>query len=314
MGSVMAADNMAAENVSPENMAAEAIEVKGYAPEQARWYCDQLERGRILFFREVPFELPEDDRKFLLSRNAAESRFHKNISYRPASDVLRGFADASDHKRLQRVMRHFSQEAARFVAKFLAPYAGRLNLDFASFRPLEERGRDLPLHKRNDLMHVDAFPTRPTHGGRILRVFVNVNPSAGRVWKVGAPFHAFVPGIMQTHCVQPPHRGPVGRVLARAGARMGLPVRDRSRYDEFMLYLHDWLKENADFQKYSASREVAFPPGCFWMVYTDGVPHAVLSGQFALEQTFIIPRQALVSPEAAPVGVLESLTGRPMAN
>jgi 3-deoxy-D-manno-oct-2-ulosonic acid (Kdo) hydroxylase len=304
MGSVMAA----------ENMASQAVEVKGYAPEQARWYCDQLERGQVLFFREVPFEFPEDDRKFLLSRNAAESRFHKNISYRPARDVVRGFADASDRKRLQRVMRQFSQEAARFVAKFLAPYAGRLKLDFASFRPLEEQGRELPLHKRNDLLHMDAFPTRPTHGGRILRVFVNINPSASRVWRVGAPFHAFVPGILRAQRLHPPHRGKVGRMLARTGARLGLPVRDRSRYDEFMLYLHDWLKENADFQKNSSKREVAFPPGSFWMVYTDGVPHAVMSGQFALEQTFIIPPESLVSPEAAPIRVLEAATGTPMAN
>jgi len=25
-------------------------------------------------------------------------------------------------------------------------------------------------------MHVDAFPGRPTHGGRILRVFANIKP------------------------------------------------------------------------------------------------------------------------------------------
>jgi hypothetical protein len=80
-----------------------------------------------------------------------------------------------------------------------------------------------------------------------------------------------------------------------------------------MLYLHDWLKENDDFQKNSTKFELQFPPGCFWMVYTDGVPHAVMSGQFALEQTFIIPARALVSPEAAPVRVLEATTGMRMA-
>ncbi|HEY6306547.1 MAG TPA: Kdo hydroxylase family protein [Candidatus Angelobacter sp.] len=297
-----------------DNLASQTIEVTGYAPEQARWYCDQLERGQVLVFREVPFDFPGDDRKFLLARSAAESRFHKNISYRPASGNLRGSAGRSDHERLQRVMRNFSQQAAQFVSRFLAPYAGQLKLDFASFRPLAEEGRELPLHKRNDLLHVDAFPTRPTRGGRILRAFININPSAGRVWRVGAPFHAFVPGFVRAQQLDPPYRGATARVLARAGAKLGLPVRDRSRYDEFMLYLHDWLKENADFQKNSPKREVVFPPGCFWMVYTDGVPHAVMSGQFALEQTFIIPPQALVSPEAAPVRVLESATGTRMVN
>ena len=30
-----------------------------------------------------------------------------------------------------------------------------------------------------------------------------------------------------------------------------------------------------------------------WLVYTDGVPHSVLSGQHALEQTFIISRKGI---------------------
>jgi 3-deoxy-D-manno-oct-2-ulosonic acid (Kdo) hydroxylase len=297
-----------------ESLAAQAVEVSNYAPEQARWYCDQLEHGQVLLFRTVPFDFPDEDRRFLLSRHAAESRFHKNISYRPASDVLRGFADAADRERLQHVMRGFSEQAAGFVAKFLSPYAAQLKLDFASFRPLEEQERDLPLHKRNDLLHVDAFPSRPTRGARILRVFVNINPAAGRVWNVGAPFHSFVPEILRAQHLNPPGRGKAAQMLARVGGALGLAVPDRSRYDEYMLYLHDWLKENSDFQKTSPKREIIFPPGCCWMVFTDGVPHAVMSGQFALEQTFIIPPQALVSPDTAPLRVLEAATGKAMVN
>jgi hypothetical protein len=48
-------------------------------------------------------------------------------------------------------------------------------------------------------------------------------------------------------------------------------------------------------------------------VFTDGVPHAALSGQFALEQTFIIPPDALVTPDAAPIRVLEKLCARALA-
>jgi hypothetical protein len=291
------------------------VDVTGSAPERSREWCDQLERGQVLFFQNVPFAFPEEDKKFLLSQKQADSRFHKNISYKPANDVLNGVSAGSpDRERLHRVMRSFSAEITRFVSSFLSPYAGRLKLDYASFRPLEEQARDLPLHKRNDLLHVDAFPTRPTHGGRILRVFVNINPEAGRVWKVGEPFHVFLPKVMQSQTIHPHHRGPAGRLLASVASKLGLPVPDRSRYDEFMLYLHDWLKENDDFQKKAASREISFPPGCCWMVYTDGVPHAVMSGQYALEQTYIVPAQALVNPEAAPVNVLQSVTGKQMLN
>src|SRR5258708_10384844 len=297
------------------SQALSVLEVAGYAPDQARWYCDHLEQGKVLFFRHVTFEFLEEGRNFLLSQKQTGSRFHKNISYRPATDALKGIDGGStDLERLHRVMRSFSSEAARFVAKFLAPYAGKMKADFASFRPIEEQGRDLPLHKRNDLLHVDAFPTRPTRGGRILRVFINVNPSVPRVWNVGEPFHIFLPKLMQGQRLAPPHRGPAAQWLAHVAAQLGLPVPDRSRYDEFMLYLHDWLKESSDFQKNSPSQEIVFPPGCCWMVYTDGVPHAALSGQFALEQTFIVPPEALVSPQAAPVRVLESATGMRMVN
>src|SRR5437764_4867581 len=42
--------------------------------------------------------------------------------------------------------------------------------------------RQLAQKSRNDLIHVDAFPTRPTNGNRILRVFSNISPDIPRVW------------------------------------------------------------------------------------------------------------------------------------
>jgi hypothetical protein len=42
------------------------------------------------------------------------------------------------------------------------------------------------------------------------------------------------------------------------------------------------------------------------------VPHAVESGQNAVEQTFSVPCEALLRPELAPVRVLERLCGAPL--
>lgn len=296
------------------NLSPAMVEIAGFAPEQARRYCEQLEHGKVLFSRAVPFDFPQGDIEFLLSQKQTGSRFHKNVSYRPAADLLKGDDSAgADRERLHAILRNFSKQVTGFVGKYLAPYAGKFKLDYASYRPLEEQGRDLPLHKRNDLLHVDAFPTRPMKGARILRTFVNINPSAPRVWNVGEPFHEFFPKVAGRNRLNPPHRGVLSTAMAGLASKVGLPVADRSRYDEYMLYLHDWLKENDDFQKNSTKFELQFPPGCFWTVYTDGVPHAVMSGQYALEQTFIIPAEALVSPEAAPVRVLEAATGMRMA-
>src|SRR5947209_17347093 len=207
------------------------VEIAQIEPQRTRWYCDQLERGKVLFFRGIPFDFPQDDRDFLLSQKQTGSRFHKNISYRPTKDILKGVSsDSPDRERLQRVMQHFSLEVTRFVSRLLAPYAGKLKLDFASFRPLEEEGRDLPLHKRNDLLHVDAFPTRPTRGGRILRVFTNIHPEKGRVWLAGAPFEPLAEQYAQAAGLE---------TFARKGAGggwralLGLPGGKRSAYDSF---------------------------------------------------------------------------------
>lgn len=283
---------------------------------RARSYCEQLEAGQILFFPAPPFALPEDDRQFLLEQRWAELKLHKNVSYRPGQDLLRGFAgDPTARDRLQRIMRNYSAEVAGFLARFLLPYAGHSTPDTASFRPLEEEGRPLPLHKRNDLLHVDAFPSRPTRGGRILRVFTNLHPSRPRVWLTTdrfdglAPRYAFDAGLRQIA-----NGSFLLRPLGRLGRALGLPGAGRSPYDRFMLRFHDYLKENSVFQSGCAKTRLEFPPLGTWLVFSDGVPHAVLSGQFALEYTALVPPAAWVAPQHAPIRVLEALCRRPLAD
>jgi hypothetical protein len=294
---------------------------RGWSPQadaaaRARQCCRQLEEGEILFFSRPPFSLSEEERSFLISQPHMDSRLHKNISYRPGEDVLRGFSDGQETEaRIHGIMRAYSAAVTGFVRRFLLPYAGALQLDYASFRPLEEQGRDLPLHKRNDLLHVDAFPSRPTRGGRILRVFTNIHPSLERVWLVGERFprlaqqYALAAGLAGICRSGSNWRGRLRHLLHAAR----LPVPDRSSYDVFMLHFHDWLKENSRFQSGADKTRLAFPPLATWLVFTDGVPHAALSGQFALEQTFIVPASALAAPEAAPVHILEKLCGRRLA-
>jgi len=282
---------------------------------RSREYCAQLEAGVILYFPAPPFDLPQRDVEFLLALKPADSRLHKNISYRPESDLLRGFSDDASKPRVHEIMRHYAAQVRGFVDTFLAPYAGRLQMDYASFRPLEEEGRDLSLHKRNDLLHVDAFPSRPTRGARILRVFTNVNPAKDRVWVVAERFPELASRFAGAAGL-PKYANATGAwsQLMRGMSRVGLPVPDRAPYDEFMLHFHDWLKENAEFQQAREGKEqIAFPPLATWLVFTDGVPHSALSGQFAMEQTFIVPVEALVAPEVSPIRVLEKLAGKAMS-
>jgi hypothetical protein len=277
--------------------------------------CRQLEQGEILFFDRLPFDLPGTDNEFLLGQNWSEMRLHKNVSYRPIEDRLNGFGgDAVARERLQAILRNYSRQAVKFLESFLSPYAGNWVLDFASFRPLEERGRNLSLHKRNDLLHVDSFPTRPTRGGRILRIFTNLNPTRTRVWQTTSRFDELARKYaMDAGLARVAGKGSLlSRLSNRVGVALGLGSFSRPPYDRFMLRFHDYLKENSAFQANSAKTTLEFPPMSTWIAFTDGVPHAVLSGQYALEQTFLIRPSALTAPESAPYHILESLCGRPL--
>jgi hypothetical protein len=102
-----------------------------------------VEANRVIYFPRSPIEFSDADREFLVSQHRADSVVHKNVSYWPAEDKLRGFEGSPEVlERLTGVMRNYSQQVVNFLRKFLAPYDAGYKLDFASFRPREE-GRAL---------------------------------------------------------------------------------------------------------------------------------------------------------------------------
>jgi hypothetical protein len=286
-------------------------------PDQGRVLCSEIEAGNILYFPRTPFDFPDDDVQFLLTRKQTDAAFHKNIAYRPAADRITGIDKSAGPEvdRLRAILRGYSQHSARFLGELLSPYAGKWKLDFASYRPLEERGRPARLRARNDLPHVDAFPTRPTNGDRILRLFTNLNPAQNRVWITSQTFDVIGPRFARAIGL-PRARG--GNAIQRAFRKIAtaahLPGANRSPYDDFMHRCHNAMKENAEFQEGCPKQRWEFPPHSTWIVFTDFVSHAVLEGQYALEQTFIVARDAMVRPESSPVAILESLAGYPLTN
>ena len=217
---------------------------------------------------------------------------------------------------MKEVLKNYSKRVSDFCSILLSPYANEWKLDYASFRPFQEKGRKLRVRARNDLLHVDAFPTRPVHGARILRFFTNINPVEGRRWitsksagdlmkEFGGDKGVAFPASMGSSL-----KRDFKKWLKRCGVKVAL----RSPYDQFMLQMHNFLKENETFQRECPKDHWDFPPHSCWAVFTDQVSHAALSGQYALEQTFLIPRYALLCPEKAPVSLLERLTGGNMVD
>jgi hypothetical protein len=286
------------------------------ASERASWCCEKLEDAEILWFRGPWSGIVEDDRRFMCHVQQSTSPAAKNISYDSSTGRLEGYESSPGNTlKLQRLMAEFAESISQVALKMLSPYREHLQMDLTSFRPIEEQERVLPTRSRNDLIHVDAFPSRPALGRRILRFFTNLHFSMPRVWATSESFErlanrmAFDAGLAQYAAGRRRMAQRIRQVLIATSPLQRRRSVDRSRYDRFMLRFHDYLKMNANFQASCPKERFEFPPGSTWAAFTDAVPHAVLSGQCAVEQTFFLPVAAMLCPRKSPLRILEAIAG-----
>ena len=274
-----------------------------FAPAVRHHAVDALESGRVLVLPALRFIVAEAEQGFLDAGSLGGDR--KNVSLEPATGTLGNSALPPDEATaLAGMMQRFAACATRLVTGLLPNYAPGLERARTSFRPAEIAGRAYSPRHDDRLLHVDAFPSRPMAGQRILRVFSNVAPDgAPREWRVGEQFPDFARAFLPR--VKPPLPG-----SAWALQCLGLTKGRRSAYDHLMLGLHDAAKLDATYQADGPKAAVSFPPGTTWLCFTDQVLHAALAGHCALEQTFHVPVAALAYPERAPLRVLERLAGR----
>jgi hypothetical protein len=262
-----------------------------------------LERGKVLYFPDLAFKVSDDWGSLFDSLLA--HRKTKNISYNPGSGAVKGTVAAERERlHLQTMIATFSATVAGFVSDLLPSYAGRIERARASYRPVEIAGREYSRLKDDRLLHIDAFPSTPTRGRRILRFFSNIDPSGKpRVWHVGGAFEElaarFLPAVSRPNA-------PVAWLLVAVGATRGR----RSAYDQLMLGLHNSAKRDDAFQRSAPHKEIAFPGGSSWMCFTDQVVHAAVAGGHALEQTFYLDVDAMAEPARSPLKTLERMTRR----
>lgn len=280
---------------------------------------DALERGEIIRFPRSPFPLPPTADLALLRDELPKQLNTKNVSYHPESDRVHG---VREHPELREVAYRFLKAHSEAVEAFLKRVIPHLTegwmVGTSSFRPIQEKGRDLKPHASNELVHIDAGAYGATNGDRILRFFVNVSTNEDRVWATKGTFsqlyakYASAAGIAGRHKVE---KGALGhmrtallRSLVAAGVKEAL-VADSSPYDRLMRRFHNYMKDTPSFQARDADyHELRFPPGCAWMVFTDTASHASVSGQHALVNTFIVRLSQCRLQDAAPLSILR--TGR----
>jgi hypothetical protein len=263
----------------------------------------RLEGGAVLCFERLPFALAEGESRFL-DPAFADPR-SKNISLRGQGDALRGTAGGhGDQAALEAMLRRFRSQAESLVARLFPLYQGHITRGNTSVRPVEVQGRTTSWRKDDTRLHVDAFPSNPMCGTRLLRVFTNLNPEGKpRRWRVGEPFEDFARKFLATVPAPLPGSSALLHWLRITKAR-------RSAYDHYMLQLHDLAKADLVYQKEAPQTAVDFAPGTTWVVFSDQVLHAAMGGQFMMEQTFYLDPAGLAQPATAPLAVLERLLGR----
>ena len=263
-----------------------------------------VEAGKVLYFPRLGFAVQPEEQALLREDTLAPKS--RNISL-GADGVLKGAAgSAQDQQALAAMVGRFRQQALQLVDDLLPEYKGQLRVAPTSFRPKQVETRAQSVRADDQRMHVDAFPSRPSYGERLLRVFTNLNPhGVPRVWRVGEDFETVARQFL-------PQAKPYRLWQARLLNALHVTKSLRSEYDHLMLQLHDLMKFDEQYQKNGTQVTVPFPPGSVWVCFSDQATHAVMSGQFMMEQTLYLPPGKEVDPQASPLAILTRLVGRPL--
>ncbi|HAY0632719.1 TPA: 3-deoxy-D-manno-oct-2-ulosonic acid (Kdo) hydroxylase [Serratia marcescens] len=282
------------------------LPLRQWAAQEASSAVSELEQGKVLFLPELAFTLSEQEMPLLDPALVDPKR--KNISYQPLSGKLTGVAVAECRQQVQQLLERYYQSCRQLIAGLLPEYQEALHHPTGSLRlhPVSAWRANSSWRKDDSRLHVDAFPSRPNYGERILRIFTNINPHGEhRQWRVGEPFPELAERFM-------PRLARYSAFSSWLQHQVRITKTRRSHYDHLMLQLHDAMKADGDYQQQGPQLALAFPPGSSWICFSDQTPHAAMGGQFMLEQTFLLPVDKMQDPQRSPLKVLEQLRGQPL--
>src|SRR5258708_187872 len=219
-------------------------------------FAAALEKGHIVHFARCPLPLPDAEEQEFLREGLAGYLRKKNVSYYPGAGELTGLrAPAGVAARARSILADHGQRVRSFLENAMPDFTRGWQPGTSSFRPVEEEGRGLSAHASNELVHIDAGAYGATHGDRILRFFVNLNPSRSRVWISKGSFeelwrkHAAQAG-MPSGSLTPALPERAFSALVRAAGKVAplSPVIDSSPSHRPMRRLHNWMKDPPPFQ------------------------------------------------------------------
>jgi hypothetical protein len=263
-----------------------------------------LEAGKVLYFPNFgQHGFAPHKEELALFREDIRDPKTRNISLSSAGDLKGVVGDDATRALMAGMIGRFRAEAEGLLGNLVPRYGEHLRRGATSFRPAVVQNRVQSWRADDRRMHVDAFPSRPNYGERLLRVFTNVNQDGEpRVWRVGEPFEdvarRFLPKVK-------PYSGWQAKVLNTLHVTKSL----RSEYDHIMLQLHDAMKSDLDYQKNAPQVTFGFPPGCAWVCFSDQTSHAVMAGQYMMEHTLQLSPMHQYDKDASPLAILTRLQG-----
>jgi hypothetical protein len=263
-----------------------------------------LEAGKVLYFPNFAQHgfAPQKEELALFREDIRDPKT-RNISLSASGDLKGVVGDDGTRALMAGMIGRFRAEAEGLLANLVPRYGEHLRRGATSFRPAVVQNRVQSWRADDRRMHVDAFPSRPNYGERLLRVFTNVNQDGEpRVWRVGEPFEdvarRFLPNVK-------PYSAWQAKVLNLLHVTKSL----RSEYDHIMLQLHDAMKSDLDYQKNAPQVTFGFPPGCAWVCFSDQASHAVMAGQYMMEHTLQLSPMHQYDKDASPLAILTRMQG-----
>ncbi|CAM4164093.1 Kdo hydroxylase family protein [Comamonas aquatilis] len=274
-------------------------------PNRPEWTA-AVEAGKLLYFPSLAFDLTEQEKSLL--RPDVRDPKARNISLNVDGSIKGVAGDEATQQQVAAMVGRFRDQATALIAGLFPDYMPVVRMAPTSYRPSQVETRAQSWRADDKRMHVDAFPSRPNYGERILRVFTNVNPHGQpRVWRVGEPFEAVARKFL-------PRAKPYVRWQAKALEMLHVTKSFRSEYDHLMLQLHDGMKGDLNYQQNAPQETVPFAAGSTWVCFSDQAVHAVMAGQYMLEQTLFLPPGSEYDKEASPLAILTRLKGHPLVD
>lgn len=276
----------------------------------ADWHVDNaesawstaLEAGKVLYLPHLAFALSEAEQQLLTP--AVRDPKTRSICLDAQGLLIGTVGDAATQAAMAAMIGRFRQHAQALVSSLLPRYAKVLRLAPTNFRPLRVETRTQAWRADDRRLHLDASPTHPNYGERVLRVFANIHPAGQpRVWRIGEPFE-----VVARHFL--PRAKKYSALRARWLYALRRTKSLRSEYDHLMLQLHDQMKSDLDYQQDAHQITVPFAAGSVWLCFSDQTSHAAMSGQYLLEQTMHLQVAQQYDPGSSPLAILGRITGR----